>query len=179
MKIRKREVFILDSSAFIAGLEGKLQGEAYTTPEVVGELKTSSLIKAFETVRDAGKLKVLEANRKDFEAVVEAAASTGDLPKLSKADLSLLALAVKLRSGGFKPTLVTGDYSIQNVAEKLGLPYSAFPGGIKQAIQWVIYCPSCGKTYPSNFKIEVCQVCGEKLKRKAKSKRRLRRKPQP
>lgn len=39
---------------------------------------------------------------------------------LSKADLQVLALAMELKRRGLRPLIVTDDYSIQNVTNKIG-----------------------------------------------------------
>ncbi|HEX69286.1 MAG TPA: hypothetical protein ENG10_03210, partial [Candidatus Bathyarchaeota archaeon] len=49
---------------------------------------------------------------------------TGDFKYLSQADIEVLALALQLKNSGENPTVVTDDYSMQNVANKLGIEFS-------------------------------------------------------
>ncbi|RLI30366.1 MAG: hypothetical protein DRO46_00660, partial [Candidatus Hecatellales archaeon] len=111
------KALILDVSAFLSGLAKRLPWKAYTTHQVVEELKSREAREAFETAVDTGRIEVLEVEETYWRRVRKAASSTGDLYKLSQADLSLLALALKLREEGRKPLLFTGDYAVQNLAE--------------------------------------------------------------
>jgi UPF0271 protein len=81
--------------------------------------------------------------------------------------LQVLALALEIKARGNIAKIVTDDYSIQNVATKLGLEFVALVTfGIKKVLNWIRYCPACHKTYTANFKEKECQICGTNLKRK-------------
>jgi UPF0271 protein len=165
----KRRVFVFDASGFITGLDSLLhEGEIYTTPEVAGELKEAEVKKRCETALSLGRVKIESPEPEHLKAAREAAASTGDLFKLSKADLSILALAVMLKDRGFSPTLISEDYAVQNVAEHSTV------GRIRLEVKWAVYCPSCGRSFQPGSELRVCPVCGEKLKRKAWKRRRLK-----
>jgi len=171
----KRRVFVFDASGFITGLDSLLhEGEIYTTPEVAGELREAEVKKRCETALSLGRVKIESPEPAHLKAAREAAASTGDLLKLSKADLSILALTVMLKDRGFSPTLISEDYAVQNVAEHLSLPYASTVGRIRLEVKWTVYCPSCGRSFQSSSELRVCPVCGEKLKRKAWKRRRLK-----
>jgi len=87
--------------------------------------------------------------------------------RLSKPDLSLIALAIDLKKQGKKFILITDDYSIQNFAKILEIPFeSAMRGEISKTITFSISCPSCGKTLPASSKERKCPDCGSRLRRK-------------
>jgi len=169
-----KKALVLDASAFIAGIDSLAhEGEAYTTFEVAEELKSRRLKDRFETSLSLGRIRLREPNKRYLEDVKEASASTGDLLKLSKADVSILALALQLRDEGFNPTIVSEDYAVQNVAEHLGLKYEALTGKIKVKARWLIYCSACGRSFKSNFKGSKCPICGGEIKRKMLGKAEL------
>jgi len=171
----KRRVFVFDASGFITGLDSLLhEGEIYTTPEVAEELRGAEVKRRCETALSLGRVKIESPEPEHLEAARKAAASTGDLFKLSKADLSILALTVMLEGRGLRPTLVSEDYAVQNVAEHLNLNYSSAVGRIRLEVKWAVYCPSCGRSFQPSLELQTCPVCGEKLKRKAWKRRRLK-----
>ncbi len=172
---RKYRSVVLDTSAFIAGFDpSSIIEESYSVPEVEAELTSNSISKIrFKTSVKSGKLKIIAPSPKYVNFIKRASGEIGDLGFLSEADISILALAAQLKDEGRNPTIITDDYSIQNVAEKLGLKFMSLSTyGIRHQLHWVIYCPACNKKYPPNRKIMICENCGAKLKRKP-----LRRKP--
>ena len=99
--------------------------------------------------------------------VKEASRRVGDVRYLSEVDLQVLALALELKSTGLSPFIVTDDYSIQNVANKIGVSFtSLMTYGIRFRFNWILYCPACHRKFPSDYKFKSCEVCGTKLKRK-------------
>jgi rRNA maturation endonuclease Nob1 len=95
------------------------------------------------------------------------AKTVGDLRVLSDADKQILALAFELKEAGEDPAVVTDDYSMQNVAHKLGVKFSALMTlGIRYRFQWIIYCPACHRKFPGDFRDKSCSICGTILKRK-------------
>ena len=99
--------------------------------------------------------------------VKEASRRVGDVRYLSEVDLQVLALALELKSTGLSPFIVTDDYSIQNVANKIGVNFtSLMTYGIRFRFNWILYCPACHRKFPSDCKFKSCEVCGTKLKRK-------------
>jgi len=88
----------------------------------------------------------------------------------------VLALALELKSYGENPLIVTDDYSIQNVANQLGLEFAPLMTfGIRYRLDWTIYCPACHREYPADYKPKTCKACGTELKRKPLRKTLLRR----
>lgn len=85
------------------------------------------------------------------------------------------ALALDLQREGKAPVIVSDDYALQNVAEGVGIAYQPLATlGIRQKFSWTYYCPACFRRYPRGD-IQVCQVCGTKLKRKPLRKQAARK----
>lgn len=145
---------VLDTSAIIYLNDFRKFEEMITSDDVVKEvrdritsLKLSSL-----------NLKVVEPKNETVNEIKETAKETGDLEKLSKTDLKVLALA---RENSY--TIISDDRNIQNVAEKLGIKYlSIFNKKITKLITWKKFCKNCNKFFE---KEKICPICGEKLVR--------------
>jgi len=164
-------VMVLDTSAFLAGYDPfSAQDEQVTVPKVEQEILRNSMVKMrFEAAVESGKVKVALPSAEAAAVAKAGAESSGDMHKLSEADMQLLSLAVQLKTEGYNPRIVTDDYCIQNVAKQLCVEFSALATfGIKRRLEWVRYCPACYKQYPSESKLRECQVCGTELKRKPK-----------
>jgi UPF0271 protein len=167
------KVIVLDTSAFIAGFDPLTVPEKqYTVPEVKNELIEGSMLwMRFNAAVESGKLTVKSPKSAVFQEIQEASKKVGDMRYLSEADLQVLALALELKGSGYSPVIVTDDYSIQNVANKIGVEFtSLMTFGIKFRFKWILYCPGCFRKYPSDYKFKVCEVCGTELKRKPKKK---------
>jgi len=102
-----------------------------------------------------------------LDKVKESSKAVGDVLYLSEVDLQVLALALELKSTSHDPLIVTDDYSIQNVANQIGIDFSSLMTfGIRYRLHWILYCPACHRKYPSDYKFKSCQVCGTELRRK-------------
>ena len=152
---------MLDASAFYAGtafLSGRRCATSSAVFEEVRHIKSAAL----NALMDAGNLSILDPGKEDVDAIIAAAKKTGDISKLSQADLSILALAKQE-----KTTLVSDDYAVANVAATIGIKVEMSSGkGIKQKRMWISYCSACGKVYGPGAK--ECALCGNKLKRRYK-----------
>jgi len=85
---------------------------------------------------------------------------------MSRADLSVLALALYFKRSKNEPVIVTDDYAIANTAELAGIKVSyLMTRGIRKIGRWIRYCSACGIAYS---KEDFCQVCGNKLSMKLK-----------
>ena len=167
--------YILDTSALIMGVNPSIiKGEVYSVPEVESELPSDSMTAMrFATSRDSGILLVQSPRRSSCDIVRKASLELGEGLCLSKADLQILALGLDLKLKGISPTIVSDDYSIQNIAEHLGINYTFLATlGITYKFNWSIYCPACFRRYVHNYKGRLCEVCGTKLKRKVMKKYR-------
>ena len=164
-----RRVFVLDTSAFLAGFDPfSLSEEQVTVPKVEEEIRRNSIINTrFRAAIENGKLKVKAPPPEFLNKVNVLATNLGDSHLLSEADSQLLALALEFKAEGYAPRIVSDDYSIQNVATLMGIEFSALATfGIKRLLEWTRYCPACHKEYPSNVSANECLICGTKLKRK-------------
>lgn len=165
----KKKAIILDASAFVAGFDPlSISEKQYTVPLVKDELSNNfmSWIR-FKAAVENGLLKVEKPNKIFIKKVEKSAMFLGDFSFLSNADVQVLALALQLKTQGYETSIATDDYSIQNVANQLGVKFvSLATFGIRFRLKWVRYCPACHKKYSANYKSEGCEVCGTKLKRK-------------
>ena len=95
---------------------------------------------------------------KDAES---AAATTGDLPRLSPVDLDILALALSTGE-----TLYTDDYSLQNVCRSVNHPFEAVSNKrSRQQWSWELRCIGCRATKKADSqKEEECDICGSPMK---------------
>jgi len=160
-----QQYLVLDTTAFYAGVPYTNTSEnLVTTPDVISEVsneRTRSLIAL-------SKINVLQGAPEDFKRVKEAARGTGD-NSLSKADLSVLALCLSIASEGNEAILLSDDFSVENVASKLGIKARPLmTGGITTASEWIFFCPACGKRYSKQR--PDCLVCGTKLEKRLKKK---------
>ena len=91
----------------------------------------------------------------------DAAAKTGDLPRLSPVDLEVLAIALSTGQ-----TLFTDDYSLQNVCRHLNHPFEAVSNKRSQEQwSWQLRCIGCRATKKADSKEEQeCEVCGSVMK---------------
>ncbi len=166
------KVLVLDTSAFIMGLDPLgLDDETYSVPDVAEELRDQSGPSYRLTLSSlSGKMKIQPPTEDSLREVVAHAKLLGDRLVLSKADSSILALAVDLKKSGRSPIIVSDDYAVQNVAEGMGIEYQSLSSlGIRQKFKWTYYCPACFKRYLTGD-LQVCGICGTKLKRKPSRK---------
>jgi len=147
---------VLDTSALMSGRP--FEGELFTTDEVLGELRRQkALTPQLSTFLDM-KVRVLSPSRESLAAVRAASEGTGDAHRLSPTDLGLLAVASELGA-----TVVTDDYSIQNLAEVIGVAYEpVLESGITEVVHWPYRCTGCGKRFESWA--DPCPVCGSKVR---------------
>ena len=170
------KVLVLDTSALIMGLDPLgLEFEIYSVPEVTEELKNSPGPSYRVSVStSSGKLKIRSPTSESISEVREKARVLGDRFVLSDADTSVLGLALDLAKEGQSPIVVSDDYAVQNVAEGIDITYQPLATlGIRQKFEWIYYCPACFRNYEKG-ELEVCQVCGTKLKRKPLRKQAAR-----
>jgi UPF0271 protein len=155
--------YVLDSTAFYAGIPYQGSGRYYTTYMVLEEVKHHNVGSSFLHSR----VHVTEPSPNSLGRVKATALKTGDMGALSQTDLSLLALALDLTQAEGGVSLVSDDFAVRNVAEVLSIPLAptSLKGGEWKSVAWKIYCRGCGKEY-TNPKLTVCPVCGTQLVRK-------------
>ena len=146
---------VLDASALLSG--ASFDGELYTTPQAVAEVRRLGSSPQLDAVL-ATKVRVLTPSKESLEPVDEEARRTGDIARLSPTDRGLLALARDLGA-----TILTDDYSIQNVAARLRVPYErVLERGIRAVVQWRYRCTGCGRFFEEPM--EECPVCGSRVR---------------
>jgi UPF0271 protein len=103
-------------------------------------------------------LSIQEPSKEALMKVRKASQGTGDDARLSEADLTVLALA--LDTGG---TILTDDYSIQNLATSMGIPFRTISQkGIQGLFKWNYRCKGCRKVFSCAQK--ECPVCGSEVR---------------
>jgi len=148
---------VLDASAVLSGMPLPPEGELLLPPLVEKELGHAWARRKLEYLKGV-RLAVLEPSRAAIEAIRAKCRQTGDDARLSEADLQVLALAFET-SG----TILTDDYSIQNTASALGLPYRPVSQkGIGEVFVWRYRCTGCRKVLDRN--LPECPICGAKVR---------------
>ena len=149
-------MYILDSSAFINDYH--TDEKIATIPLVREELEDESAYR-FDALEGSGMyLHIPE--EETVERIHRAADETGDRSALSRTDVRLIAAAFELDG-----TLVTDDYAMQNVAEKLEVAVDVIAQeGIDQQRNWRFQCQGCGREFDDEH--DRCPICGSPLSRK-------------
>ncbi|MEA1930033.1 NOB1 family endonuclease [Halohasta litorea] len=147
---------ILDTSAFIH--EYHTDDDTASVPQVHEELEGEHAFR-FDAEEGAGMHIHIPADG-TAEKVQRVATETGDADELSETDLLLVAAAFELDG-----TLVTDDYAMQNVAERLNVAVQVIArDGITEQREWQFQCGGCGRTFDDDH--ERCPICGSDLTRK-------------
>jgi UPF0271 protein len=150
--------FVLDTSALISG-QDFLDGEFFTTPSALKEAGKKGMTPQLKSILDV-RVQVFQPGRENVDMVIEVSKKTGDVKRLSPTDIEILALAKELGA-----TILSDDYSIQNLAEEMGLPYhGVLIKEIKEKIYWTYRCKGCGRFFEEPH--ESCPVCGSEVKTK-------------
>lgn len=153
--------YVLDSSALLSGKPMPPVCDCMVSPAVAAEVRNGRAGRALDFLLEAG-LRVQAPNAERVRAVHAAAAKTGDSLRVSPADVEALALA--LETGA---TLLTDDYSMQNLATVEGIAFQAISQrGIAQVWSWVRRCRGCKKEWPEG--VAECPDCGSEVVTKRK-----------
>ena len=164
----KNRVFVLDSSAFISGVNPNDFQFAITTPSVIEELKDSDSLLRLEVFLEQNVLKIVEPNKNSINFVKSIIKDSSASSLLSETDVDILALAFMF-SDGYNVTIVTDDYDIQNFSEAVNAKYlPIMTEGIKNILKWERYCPNCNREYNYDEDKVFCDVCGGRLKTRPK-----------
>jgi UPF0271 protein len=149
-------MYVLDASAFIH--EYHTTEPTASVPRVRAELEDEAAYR-FDAMEGSG-MHIQLPDPETVERVRRAAEASGDLDVLSATDVQLVAAALEL--GG---VLVTDDYAMQNVAEKLDLEVEVIArDGIDEVRDWRFQCAGCGREFEDAH--DRCPVCGSDLARK-------------
>ena len=149
-------MYFLDSSAFIH--EFHTDERIASIPLVREELEGEHAYR-FDALEGSG-MHMHIPDAETVERVERAARETGDLAELSRTDIRLIAATFELDG-----TLVTDDYAMQNVAEKLEVAVETIArDGIDEHREWLFQCQGCGREFDENH--DRCPICGTELARK-------------
>jgi UPF0271 protein len=164
-----KKAIILDTTVFILGYKiPNLRGVYYTVPSVRRELKKNPVsILLFDEAVKNNFLSLLEPEIEHVSTIKQMARKMGENQSLSETDIQILALGNYFKEKKVNVTIFTDDFSIQNLAEKIGVKFNSLSSpGIQKNILWSIYCPGCFKTFEEQEIESICDICGTKLKRK-------------
>ena len=147
---------VLDTSAFIH--EYHTDESLASIPLVREELEDEHAYR-FDALEGSGMhLHIPEPET--VERIERAARETGDFEELSRTDVRLIAAAFELDG-----VLVTDDYAMQNVADKLEVSVEVIDReGIAEQRDWLFQCSGCGREFDENH--DRCPICGSSLSRK-------------
>jgi len=149
-------MYVLDASAFIN--EYHTDEQIATVPLVREELEGQAAYR-YDALEGSG-MHIHIPEEETVDRIQRAAGETGDREELSETDVRLLAAAFELDS-----RLVTDDYAMQNVAEKLDVPVEIIAQeGISEQRDWTFQCQGCGRDFDDNH--DRCPICGSELSRK-------------
>jgi UPF0271 protein len=155
--------FVLDASAILSGKEFSAEHELYSSPKILVEVRPGSMRRHLDYLVESG-LKVISPSEETVEDVRKCASDTGDIGRVSEADIEILSLAKELEA-----ILLTDDYSIQNIATVLGIEYlGVAQEGITEMIEWRYRCKGCGRYWEEMS--DGCPVCGSELKTTRRTK---------
>jgi UPF0271 protein len=157
----KKQFFIIDTSAILSGKPIRLDNiSIVTTPAVSNELSPGGRdFRTFELLKETG-LAIHAPSKEAINRVKKTAQETGEDSRLSLADIEIVALAIDInKESNQEATILTDDYSIQNIASTLQIKFQVFSQkGITKKFKWVSRCPGCKKQF--NEITKICPVCG-------------------
>jgi UPF0271 protein len=147
---------VLDTSAFIR--EYETDEPTATIPRVREELTGGSGYR-FDALEGSG-MHIHVPDSVTIDRVERSARESGDLDELSETDIRLVSAAFELDA-----TLVTDDYAMQNVAERLSVTTEPIEhDGIAEERDWQFQCVGCGRVFDDDP--GRCPVCGSDCSRK-------------
>jgi len=170
----KKKIFIIDTSAILSGKPITItDATIVTTPGVSDELSPGGKdFRRFELLKETG-LMIQMPSKEAISIIKKTTRETGDDRRLSNADIEILAIALDInKKSDQEATILSDDYSIQNVASTLAIKYQGFSQkGITKKFKWVSRCPGCGKQFSETKKI--CPICGTETKNSLSQKKNL------
>ena len=162
---KKQKIYVLDTSAILSGKPINLNDvDLVTTSGISDEFTPGGRdYKIFHFLKEIG-LTIQSPSKDSIEKINAVSKKTGDLSRLSNADIELLALSLDMsKDEGNEVVILTDDYSIQNVANALNIKFESMSqSGITKRFKWTCRCRGCGKNFKENIKI--CPICGTKTK---------------
>ncbi len=166
--IKGRRVYVLDTTAFIAKLPlyAPQDYEMYTTTLVLREVRDKDSLTGLNIILSVNRVQVIDPGEEYIRRMKTEAAKYGLHSVLSETDISVLALATRIKEEtGREVVIVTDDYTVQNMAKLIGLEFMALrTRGIRRVSRYVAQCPACGyvSTIPGESE---CPICGTRLRK--------------
>jgi len=170
----KNIIYIIDTSAILSGKQINIDNaRMITTIRVSNELKPGGKdYQNFLFLKEQG-LDIQNPTQESIEKIKSISQDTGDIARLSDADVEVLALCLDLNKDN-DVIILSDDYSIQNVANSLGLKFESISQkGIKKSFKWSFRCTGCGKKFKDN--INICPICGSAIKNTISKKKSLKK----
>jgi rRNA maturation endonuclease Nob1 len=165
-------IFVLDASAILNESNFAFEeGKRYlTTPLVAAEFRSMESRLLVENALKHGILS-LRAPNKEFSEKAQALVERAGY-KISRQDISIVALGLELLDEKEEFLVLTDDFSIQNFLALLKIPFSsATQGEIKEVFSFSKNCPVCGKKFGAQKRLKSCPDCGVPLKSRIKKKK--------
>lgn len=149
---------VLDTSALLAGRPLGPGDATWIPAAVLDELKPGGRDRRHVDNLLAAGARTTDADAGARERVRAEAARGGDLPRLSRADVDVLAIALQMDA-----ELVTDDYTVQNVARRLGVPVRGVEQkGITEGYRFIPRCTGCRRILEAMA--DECPTCGSPVK---------------
>jgi endoribonuclease Nob1 len=154
-----RPLFCLDSAAFAHGADLP-PAQCLVPSAVTDEFQPGGITRRrLDTILAAGAT-VRDPTPESRAKVRQVALDAGNFSRLSKADIDVLAVA--LEAGA---TIVTDDYTVVDVARRMGIPsQTVATRGIEATMDWESRCKGCGRRFPSSAASRPCHVCGSEVR---------------
>jgi len=160
----RKPINILDTSALLVLLNP--EGKNVTCNHVLYEIKNNYIRNLITSMCDAEIISLEEPDDKYVKETLIISSQIGEAPRLSEADLHIIALAIKYNSDKTsKITVYTDDYAIQNILSHLNIKFRHIRRRIKEKVVWLFICHNCKHIY-YNVQTSMCPKCGETLTRK-------------
>ncbi|OKY77860.1 MAG: Endonuclease Nob1 consisting of PIN domain and Zn-ribbon module [Candidatus Methanohalarchaeum thermophilum] len=152
-------IYVADTSVFITGYIPDGCEEVFTVEKVLEEVKD----KFSKLNYISSSVRVYSPDAKYIEETKTEAKSTGDISRISSTDLKLLSLALELKEENSEVKILTDDYSIQNVAQRMSIEYEGIQQPeIDEKFKWIERCEGCKREFEAGL-YEKCPVCGSDL----------------
>jgi len=160
------ERLVLDTSVLLSGRDPPRGPRWLTTPEAAAEVSPGGRdASRFALWQETG-LEVRSPRAGAVARVEDAARRAGSLDRLSRADVSLLGLA--LDEGA---TLMTDDHTMLDVAARLGVATVSLGPGIRSTLDWHPRCSGCGRWFEEAPRRGDCPVCGSPVRARPQGRR--------
>ncbi len=170
------KVYVLDAGALLSNWTQKHPTFIFaTTYSILDELQNKPSQQRADNLVSIGRLSIESPVDSWIKQVSEVSANVGDGQVLSDTDKGLIALALEFKNSGKESVVVSTDLAVLNTASNLGLLILDPKNRMKHVVSWVLKCPACNNEEPSGSKYVECPVCGTEMRRKATSRKKVRK----